>query len=267
MAEDVDTKFIPKTGSTAISGNLTAKTLVSSNGGSTQSSTVLTTGPSASSAFNFYDDNVRIDGAAGRRLWIAGANGTDVGIRTRSGSENLNRISLRAATIDLQGAVTISGTLNVTGNYTKFVNWEANETLCANMSSYARLTVTGVGTTFVLPPSRRVIIGFGGYVPTDATSVYLSYAIKTGSNIDAGSVVVPVIPAGWGITQPAPHGLGANGTSAGSTQWVSCYATYVWTFNEPHQVGATFNLVPYYINRNTRTLEMYRSYVMIQPDL
>jgi hypothetical protein len=266
MATDVDTKFVPKNAvNSSVSGTFTAKTLVSSNGGSTQGSTVLQTGPSSASAFTILDDNMRIDGSPGRRLWIAGANNTDVAIRTRSGSDNLNRISLRAATVDIQSNVTITGTLNVTGTKTVFANWEKDHTLTKNTTAWTAIPVTGVGMTFVAPPSGQVIIGFGGYVPTDATSVFLTYTIQEGATIGSGTLIRDKAPASWPTTQPPPHGLGANGTSAGSTQWVSCFAQYLQ--GSPLKAGFTYNIKPYYQNRNTIDLKLFRAYCMVQPDL
>jgi len=266
MADDVDSKFVPKTGNTAITGELQAKTFKSTNGGTTQSATVLQTGPSSSSAFTFYDDNQRIDGVAGRRLWISGANGTDVAIRTRSGSDNLNRISLRAATVDIQSNVTITGTLNVSGMKTVHGKWEGNTTLVAN-ATWRLVYAANVGVSFVCPPSGAVLIGFGGSVPAEGYSTFLSYEIRSGATIGGGSVVFPHIPSGWDDIQPPPHGVAANGTGSGSTQWHTTYNPYRCGSGEGLSPGQTYHIRPWYRNKNPASFTLYRSYAVVEPDL
>lgn len=262
MASDVDKYFVPKTGDSSVSGVVSAASLRSTNGGKTQSSTVLQTGTSTGS-FTIYDDNIRIDGVSGRRLWIAGANGTDVAIRTRSSGESLNSIDMRASNVYIKGAVTIDGTLNITGTKSIMVNFEADYTLAANASTWRVLPVTQVGFTFVTPPSGSVIIGFGGWVPTEGSSAMLSYAIREGPNIGTGNVRVAHKPASYPDSQPPPHGIAANGTGAGSTQWVSCYNAYLHKLTP----NSTYNVQPYYRNANSVTLKLYRHSFLVQPDL
>jgi hypothetical protein len=264
MAEDVDTKFVPKNGSNAVTGTLSAKTLRSTNGGTTQAATVLQTGPTTASCYNVYDDNVRVDNSAGRRLWIAGPNNTDVAIRTRSGSESLNRISMAARTVDITGAVTINGTLNITGTKTVTANYESDYSLAANQSAWRLVLPPGVGFTFVTPPSGAVTIGLGASMPTQGTWTMLSYDIMEGASVGSGTLYRAVAPGGWPTTQPTPHGIGANGTGSGSTQWSSVYNAYLHTNLKPN---FTYNVRPWYRNANTVALTMFRHYFIVTPDL
>lgn len=273
MATDVDTKFIPKAGDQAMTGTLASKYLISSNGGTTQSATVLQTGLVPSSAFTIYDDNVRIDGVSGRRLWIAGANGTDVAIRTKSDSENLNRISMRASTIDINGAVTINGTINVTGMRASHPRWETNQTLAANKTTWTPLPAAP-GFTFVAPPSGQVTLGFGAMLPTYDKTSQITYRVKTGATLGQGNLVMDTHPSGWNfLTQPPPHSISANGVP-GSEQWASVYTPFILgTSTNANQVlglvaGQTYNVVPYYINQNaTKALTLFRIYFIVTPDL
>lgn len=277
MAEDVDEKFVPNWQNTvSMSGALTARSFVSSNGGTTQSATVLQTGPNAD-AFTFYDDNLRVDGSAGRRLWLAGANNTDVAIRTRSDSENLNRISLRATTLDLNGAVTINGTLNITGTRTTTWRAEADHILAASKTTWNAVPGT-TGFTFVAPPSASVTIGFGAMLPTSQYTAQLTYAVRTGSTIGSGSTVMAVDPGPWDPkVQPPPHSVAANGASGGGQQYVSVYTAFMLTGSagggsNPSQIlglvpGNTYNVKPYYINQNSIDLKLYRMYFIVTPDL
>lgn len=271
MAEDIDTRFVPTTGANLMTGTSTAKNFSATNGGLTQASAVLQTGAGAG-AFTIYDDNVKVDGSTGRRLWVNGPNGGDVAIRTRSGSENLNRISMRATTLDLNGAVTINGTLNVTGMQTQHVPYEADYDLPANVNTWTAFDARVAGFTFIAPPSERVTIGYGGLLPVKDGNVALSYRVGTGASINGGTVVLPQVPSGW-TTQPGPQSISQNGTGTTNVQWASTYTAFQLgpsiTGYQPVglKAGQTYNVKPYYRNQNTVISRVYRQYFVVTPDL
>lgn len=272
MAEDVDTKFVSNKAATAkMEGTLTSKYFIASNGGKTQSSTVLQTSDLA--GFTLFDDNKKIDNTNGRRFWIAGAHGTDVAIRTRSDSENLNRISLRAATLDINGAVTINGTLNVNGQGVTRAHWEGDQTLAASRNNWT--AVPGApGFTFVAPPSKVVTIGYGALLPSADKTSQLTYRVREGATLGAGPIVIDVDPGTWDPkVQPPPHSLSTNGTGSAGVEYTSVYCAYVLTggTNASQILGlkanTTYNVVPYYMNLNAATLKLHRHYIIVTPDL
>jgi hypothetical protein len=267
MADDIDKKFIPKTGNQSVSGVLTAKSFASTNGGTTQSATVLQSGPVPSSATIIYDDNVKLDGAPGRRFWIAPAHATDFAIQTRNSGELLNQISMKASTVDVTGAVTIHGTLNVLGMSTVTNKVEINCTLTRNTTSWTPIPGSP-GFTFVAPPSNKVIIGFGAMLPTYNTTCMLSYTIKEGATLGQGVEVLPVRHADLGATQTPRQAVAANGVTSTGVQYYSVYTAWL---QGSLNAGQTYNIVPYYINNNTANpegnLTMYRHYFIVQPDL
>ena len=82
--------------------------------------------------------------------------------------------------------MTITGTLNVRGMKTVHAKWESNTPLVGN-ATWRPLYAANVGVSFVVPPSGAVLVGFGGHIPADGHSTFLSYEIRTGANIGGGT--------------------------------------------------------------------------------
>ena len=101
-------------------------------------------------------------------------------------------------------------------------------TLVGN-ATWRLLYAANVGVTFVVPPSGAVLIGFGGLIPADGYSTFLSYEIRTGSDHRWWHRGLPAHPSlGHDDIQPPPHGIAANGTGSGSTQWHTAYNAYLF---------------------------------------
>lgn len=265
MAADVDSKFVPRTGAT-LSGSLSSPNYVATSGGATQGSVVFQT--AATNGYVFYDDNLKINGTAGRRLWISGPIGGDVIIKPRSGV--FNTVRADATNIELRGAVTITGTLNVTGQGVVKAAITADYVMVPTTSSspYTWQPIGTSGFTFVAPRSGGVLIGLGALVSTSSGQVGVSYEVRTGAAVGSGTVVLDKrgnpLPPG---NEPAGQAVMVNGfsTSTGSNaQYATLYNQYYLSGLTP---GATYNVRNFYRNHNSINQRMLRLSYIIQPDV
>lgn len=265
LAEDCDTKLMSLQGGEA-AGEVGATYLFATSGGTTTQSYFLRSTRDGS-GFNFYDDGQRLDGGAGRRLWVDGPAGGDVAIAPKDGNQ-FGQVLVRGVNIRLEGNVTVTGGLDVQGTSTKRHSMETNHSMSATGQGNWTAFNPGVhpnweGTTFVAPPSGSVQIGFGGMLPARNKQVALSYAVRRGPGIGAGDVVLATTP--WpGIQQPPPHAIATNGMNDEVGQWVSVFTAYFLANLVP---GETYNVKPYYVNENAAALACYRAYFIITPDL
>jgi hypothetical protein len=271
MATDIDTKFLPKTGGTLTSA-MTATNFSSSTGGATAGSYFLRSNVD-NSGYIFYDDNLRVDNTAGRRLWVSGPVGGDVIIKPRAtGVYNLVRMD--ATTITLVGAVNIVGTLSVSGQgmtkYTINATVGLAQTQSVSPYTWAALPGTATGFTFVAPKSGAVLITLGALLSVTAGQVGISYEVRTGATIGAGTIILDKrgnpIP-GVGSSEPSGQSVMANGFSASTSGNVQ-YATLSNTYHlSGLTAGATYNIRHFYRNHNTVSQNALRISYVLQPDV
>lgn len=129
--------------------------------------------------------------AVGRRVGVIKV-GSDLVIMGSFGSDIVH-----SEPVTIDDNLTVNGTLSVVGATTlRSLQWGSTPAIskAAGASSNTTATstsfaTTGIGTTFVAPPSGRVSVKFGGrvYILAANGSACISPYVRTGGTLDSGS--------------------------------------------------------------------------------